>query len=80
MGLLMKFMKLSGVMEHWMGFWETEWGWNGVGQKRMGLPEKSMGFTFYGAVTGGRYPILWVLQFTLGQSVIHLLLSSNVPI
>ena len=46
-------IKLSGVMECLMGFWEAEWGCNGIGEKPVGLPKKSMGFSFNGAVTGG---------------------------
>ena len=37
-----------------MGFRKTEWGCNEVDEKSMGLPEKSVGSTFNGAVTGGR--------------------------
>ena len=43
-----------------MGFWESEWGFNGVGQKPVGLPEKSMRFTFNGAVT-------WVVRGSLSH-------------
>ena len=53
-GVLMKLMKLSGVIEYWMGFEAPEWGCSGVGQKPMGLPEKSMGLTLNGAVTRGK--------------------------
>ena len=54
--------EVSGVMEYWMGFWETKWGCSGVGQKPIGLPEKSMGFTFNGAVRGGSQMVLiWKL-------------------
>ena len=42
-----------GLIKCRMGFWETEWAFSGVGQKPVGFPEKSMGFTFNGAVTGG---------------------------
>ena len=40
-------------MKYWMGFWKTEWGCSGVGEKPMGLPEKPVGFTFNGTVTEG---------------------------
>ena len=35
-----------------MGSWKTEWGCNRVGKESMGLPEKSLGSTFNGVVTG----------------------------
>ena len=46
-------LKLSRVREYRMGFWKTEWGYNRVCKESMGLPEKSVGSTFNGAVTGG---------------------------
>ena len=49
-GFLMKF---SGVMEYWMEVLKTERGCNGVGEKTVGFPETSLGFTFNGAVTVG---------------------------
>ena len=46
-------IELSGVMEYSMGFWKTKYGYSRVGEKSMGLLEKSLGFTFNGAITGG---------------------------
>ena len=38
-----------------MGFWKIDRGCSGVGEESMGLPERSMGLTFHGAITGGRH-------------------------
>ena len=41
-------------MKYSMGFLKNEWGCTGVGERSVGLPQRSLGFTFNGAVTAGR--------------------------
>ena len=51
MGSLIK--KTQWGYEIFDGVFETEWGCSGVGEKSVGLPHKSFGFTFNGLLQGG---------------------------
>ena len=44
------------------GALETEWSCSGVGEKSMGLPERSVGFTFNGTGTGGIHNLFYTLR------------------
>ena len=56
-------IKLSGAMKYLMGFLKIKWGYSGVDENQWGLPLKSLGFTFNGAVTGCRRDVLSFILF-----------------